>query len=156
MKLSITITVLTLFLFSTLFSSSVFAESQADKYLGEREMCLDVVRIKETRILDDQTILFETVGGAIYISRLPARCSGLRIAGAFSYGTAISKLCKQDIIAVVESGSGLGSRCGMGEFIRIKDVRRLSDAVKLLKNGVLEALVEEGVFETAFPPEKSE
>ena len=156
MKLSITITALTLFLFSTLFSSSVFAESQADKYLGERKMCLDLVRIKETRILDDQTILLETYGGAVYISRLPARCSGLRMAGGFSYDTAISKLCKQDIITVVEQGSGLGSRCGMGEFIRIKDVRRLSDAVKLLKNGVLEALIEEGVFETAFPPEKSE
>ena len=156
MKLSITITVLTLFLFSTLFSSSVFAESQADKYLGEREMCLNTVRIKETRILDDQTILLETYGRAIYISRLPAPCTGLKLSGGFSYDTAIGKLCKQDIIAVVEVGSGLASRCGMGEFIRIKDISRLSDAVKLLKNGVLEALVEEGVFETAFPPEKSE
>jgi hypothetical protein len=156
MKLSIIITALTLFLFSTFFSSSVFAESQADKYLGEKKMCLDVVRIKETRILDDQTILLETYGGAVYISRLPARCTDLRIAGGFSYNTAISKLCKQDIITVVEQGSGIGNRCGIGEFIRIKDVRRLSDAVKLLENGVLEALVEEGAFETAFPPEKSE
>jgi len=147
MKLSITITALTLFLFGTFFSSSVFSESQAGKYFGEREMCLDTVRIKETRVLDDQTILLETYGGAVYISRLPARCSGLRMAGGFSYGTAISKLCKQDIITVVEQGSGLGSKCGMGEFIRIKDVTRLSDAVKLLKNGILEI---------AFPPEKSE
>ena len=156
MKPSTTLTVLALFLLITLLSSSVSAENQADKYLGEREMCLDVVRIKESRILDDQTILFETVGGAIYISRLPARCPGLRIAGGFSYETGISKLCKQDIIEVVERGSGLGSKCGMGEFVRVKDVSRLSDAVKLLGNGVLAALIEEGVFETAFPPEKSE
>ena len=154
MKRSIVITVLTLFLVSILFYSNVFAESQAEKYLGEREMCLEVVRIKETRILDDRTILFETLGGAVYISRLPADCPGLRIGGGFSYETANSKLCKQEIIQVVQPGSAMGSTCGMGEFVRIKDVTNLRDAVKLLKNGVLEALVEEGVFEAAFPPEK--
>ena len=53
----------------------------------------------------------------------------------------------QDIIGVVEVGAGLKTKCGMGEFIRIRDVSRLSDAKKLLKDGVLEALVEEGVFE---------
>ena len=156
MKLSIIITSLALFLFSTLFSSSVFGESQADKYLGERETCLDVMRLKETKVLDDQTILFETYGRAVYISRLPAPCTGLKFSGGFSYDTAIGKLCKQDIIGVVDVGAGLMSKCGMGKFIRIRDISRLSDAVKLLKNGVLEDLVEEGVFETAFPPEKSE
>ncbi|MFH1673539.1 MAG: hypothetical protein ABIF87_08985, partial [Pseudomonadota bacterium] len=143
MKRSIAITALAFFLVSALFSSNIFAESQADKYLGERDMCLDVIQIKETRILDDQTILFETLGGAIYISRLPARCTGLWIAGGFSYKTTIRKLCKQEIIQVVGPGGGLGSKCGMGEFVRVKDVRRLSDAVKLLENGTLEALVEE-------------
>jgi hypothetical protein len=150
------INILALLLVSTFFSSFVFAESQADKYLGERKMCLDVVRIKETRILDDQTILLETYGGAVYISRLPAPCTGLRIGGGFSYNTSISKLCKQDIIQGVGTGSGITSKCGMGEFILIKDVSRLSEAVELLKNGVLEALVEENVFETAFPAKKSE
>ena len=156
MKLSITITVSTLFLFCTLFSSSVFGESPADKYLWERETCLDVVRIKETKVLDDQTILLEKYGGAVYISRLPARCVGLKMSGGFSYDASMGKLCKQDIIGVVDVGAGPTSKCGMGEFIRIKDISRLRDAVKLLKNGVLEGLVEEGVFKTAFPPEKSE
>ena len=156
MKLSITITVSTLFLFCTLFSSSVFGESPADKYLWERETCLDVVRIKETKVLDDQTILFETYGGAVYISRLPARCIGLRNAEGFSYRSSISKLCKQDIIEIVDQGPFRGSRCGLGEFTQIKGVRRLRDAAKLLKNGVLEALIEEDVFETAFPTEKAD
>ena len=150
------ITVFTLLFVSTVFSSSVFAESQADKYLGERKMCLETARIKETRILDDHTILLETYGGAVYISRLPAPCVGLRIANGFSYTTSISKLCKQDIIEVVEQGRFGGSKCGLGEFIRIKGVSRLSDAAKLLTNVILEALVEEDAFETAFPAEKSE
>jgi hypothetical protein len=156
-KRSITISALALLLFSTLFASSVFAESQADKYLGERKMCLDITKIKDTQILDDQTILFETYGGVVYISRLPILCDGLRVAGGFSYSTAISKLCKQDIIEIVDEGPFNGSACGLGEFIQLKGVSRLSDAVKLLKEeGILKALVEEGVFKTAFPPDKSE
>jgi hypothetical protein len=156
MKLPITIAASALFLSSTFFPYSLSAQSQADKYLGERETCLETMRIKETRVLDDQTILLETYGGAVYISRLPAPCVGLKISGGFSYETAIDKLCKQDIIGVVEVGSGLRTKCGMGEFIRIRDVSRLRDAMRLLKDGVLEALVEEGVFETSFHPEKSE
>ena len=90
------------------------------------------------------------------MSRLPAPCVGLRNAGGFSHSTSISKLCKQDIIEIVGPGPFRGSKCGLGEFILIKGVRRLRDAVELLRNGILEALVEEGVFETAFPTEKTD
>jgi hypothetical protein len=150
------IIILTLLFVSTFFSSYVFAESLADKYLGERKICLNTVRIKETRVLDDQTILLETYGGTVYMSRLPAPCVGLRNAGGFSYSTSINKLCKQDIIEIVGIGPFRGSTCGMGEFILIKGVRRLSEAADLLKNGILEALIEKGVFKTAFPPEKAD
>ena len=156
MKQVIIITAIVLFLFSIFFTSSVFSESLADKYLGGRETCLNVINIKETKVLDDQTILFEAYGGIVYICRLPVRCVGLKISGGFSYDASMGKLCKQDIIGVVDVGAGPASRCGMGKFIRIKDISRLRDGVKLLKNGVLEGLVEEGVFETAFPAEKSE
>jgi hypothetical protein len=54
------------------------------------------------------------------------------------------------IIEVVASGSRLVSKCGMGEFIRLKDISRLNDAVRFLKNGVLKALVEEGVLKQRF------
>ncbi len=132
------------------------AESLADKYLGERKMCLNLVSIKDTLVLDDQTILLETYGGAVYMSRLPAPCVGLRNAGGFSYSTSIDKFCKLDIIEIVGIGPFRGTKCGMGEFILIKGVRRLRDAADLLKNGILEALVEEGVFETAFLTEKTD
>lgn len=155
MKRSIIITILILLLISTFFSSSAFAESQADKYLGKRALCLDNVNIRETLILDDQTILFETYGGAVYINRLPIECFNLHYAGEFSYVTSIDRLCKLDTIKVVEEDSGHGSKCGLGIFIRIKGVKRLNDAVELLKNnGILEALVKEGAFETAFPLKK--
>jgi hypothetical protein len=150
------ITALVLFLTGSFISSGVFAEGRAGKYLGERKMCLNAASIKETLILDDQTILFEMYGGTIYISRLPIKCDGLRVSGGFSYKISSSKLCKQEIITIVEEGPFHGSKCGLGEFILIKDVTRLSDAEKLLKDdGVLETLVNEGVFKTALSSEKS-
>ena len=156
MKQSIIIAALALFLIDTFFSSSVFAESQADKYLGERKGCLNAVSIKDTLILDDQSIIFEMYGGAIYLSYLPAECKGLWVSKAFSYTAAGSKLCKQDVIEIVDQGPFRGTRCGLGEFVLIKTVSRLRDAKKLLKDGVLEALAKEGVFEIAFPSKKSE
>ena len=60
--------------------SGIFAQNKTDKYLGQRSDCLGIIKIKETRILDDQTILFEMDGGEVYISRLPNYCSGLKIA----------------------------------------------------------------------------
>ena len=155
MKRSIIIAAFTFLLISTFFSSDVFAESQADKYLGERKVCLNAASIKETLILDDQTILFEMYGKAVYLSYLPAECKGLWVSKGFSYTVAGSKLCKQEVIEIVDQGPFRGTRCGLGEFVLIKDVSRLRDAEKLLKDGVLEALVKEGVFETAFPPKKS-
>ena len=149
------ITALALFLISTFFSSSVIAESQADKYLGERKGCLNAASIKETLIFDDQSILFEMYGGAIYLSYLPAECKGLWVSKGFSYTVAGSKLCKQEVIEIVGQGPFRGTRCGLGEFVIIKDISRIRDAWKLRKDAVLEALVKDGVFETAFPPKKS-
>ena len=128
-------------------------ESLSEKYLGERLTCLDLIRINDTMVLDDQAILIRDNMNNIYINRLPARCFGLRASGAFSYETSISRLCKQDIIKVLEYDNNPGSVCGLGEFVRIKGVSRLSEAAKMLRDGVLDALVKEGAFETAFPSE---
>ena len=131
-------------------------ESQSEQYLGEREMCLEVVRIKESEVLDDQTILFETYGGAFYLSRLPIKCPGLRISGGFAYETHSDKFCMQDTIQGVGLGSVPGNTCMMGEFVRFKYDGTISDARKLLKDGLLDTLVSEDAFEEAFPAEESE
>ena len=155
MKRSIIITVLSLFCISIFFSSSVLAKSKADKYLGKRTLCLDMVNIRNTKILDDQTILFSTYGEKVYINRLPFPCFGLKMAGTFSYETSIDRLCRQDIIEVVESPPGQGSKCGLGKFIEIKGVKRIGEAVKLLiDKGVLKELVKEGAFKETKSPMK--
>jgi hypothetical protein len=143
-----------IFFIAALFSFNVMAETMAEKYLGKKESCLDSSRIKETRILDNQTILFEMRGGEFYINRLPVKCSSLKIAGGFSYSTSIDKLCKQDIIKVVEPGSAPAGTCSIGEFVELKEKGTVDKVEKLLNDGLLKELVAEGVFETVFPVKK--
>ena len=129
-----------------LFTFNVNAQGKAEKYLGSREMCLETVRIKETRILDDQTILFEMRDGAIYINRLPVVSHGLKLAGGFQYSTSIAKLCKQDTIKVISPGSAPGSTAMLGDFIKFKEKGTLTDVEKLLEGGLLKELVDESAF----------
>ncbi len=138
-----------LLLFSIFFSFNVSAESKADKYLGERTSCINIINILDTRVLDNKTILFETDMNKVYINRLPYQCPGLKMEGSFSYSTILSKLCGQDIIRVLDEAGGITtSECGLGEFVLLKGVNNLRDAVKLLvDDGLLDKLVKERVFE---------
>ena len=155
MKKLLIIFVIPTFLIGCLFfSNTAFAASKAEAYLGEPEMCIDVYRIKETRIIDDQTILFIMYGGKRYLNRLPVECSGLKMGDGFGYGTSITKLCMQDSIKVLNQGSALGNICMLGNFIPFEADMSDGDADKLLKNGLLEELVSESAFEEAFPAEK--
>lgn len=81
--------------------------------------CIPLQRIRNTRVLDDRTILFEMTGNETLVNRLPHRCPGLGFEKSFGYKTSISQLCSQDIIWVVTHiGSGLdrGASCGLGRF----------------------------------------
>ncbi len=138
----------------TIFLIDAGAENKADKYLGEKKMCLETSRIKESRILDDQTILFEERGGKFYINRLAVRSPGLKIAGGFSYSTSIAKLCTQDSIKVVSPGSAPASTALLGEFVEFKETGTVDKVEKLLNDGLLKELVSEGAFKEAFPGKK--
>lgn len=147
---------LSILLRSTLVLSLLFvpvyalAGPKAAQYLGEPESCIDVYRIKETRILDNQTILFIMHGEIRYLNRLPIRCTGLVLGNGFAYSTTIQKLCLQDSIKVLNTGAAIGNTCPLGRFIPFKADMGDNDAVKLLKEGLLDELVSEGVFEEAF------
>jgi len=154
MKRIFSITALMIFFCVPLFSGKAMAENKADKYLGESVMCIEVDRIKETRVLDNQTILFEMRGGTFYINRLPIKCMGLMISGGFQYSTSDQKLCRQDSITVIERSSASGSTCPLGEFVQFKQKSTLDKAAKLLDDGLLKELVAEGVFKEAFPEKK--
>lgn len=81
--------------------------------------CIPIANIRNTEVIDDQTIAFYMRNGDVYNNHLPHRCSGLDIDKAFSYQTSQSQLCNVDIISVLNhSGGGLnaGASCGIGMF----------------------------------------
>ena len=83
--------------------------------------CLDLIRIRESKVRDDRTIDFIMTGGEIYRSRLPYNCPQLGFERAFSYSTSLSQLCSTDIITVIRQGGGplRGASCGLGPFVQI-------------------------------------
>jgi hypothetical protein len=154
MKRLISIIFMVIVLCWSMPSAKAHAESQAEKFLGEREMCLVIIRIKESVVLDDRCIIFETYGNEFYISFLPVNCPELKISGGFAYETSYDKLCKQEIIRVLGPDDNLGGTCMLGEFVRFKQKGTLSNIRKLLEGGLLDNLVKEGAFEDAFPVKK--
>ncbi len=94
----------------------------ASTYAGpvpETRDCVDVSRIKRTKIVDDSTLLFYMNGGEIFVNHLPRRCAGLRIADSFAYETSLSVLCNVDVIHVLRNIGGdlvPGPSCGLGTF----------------------------------------
>lgn len=81
----------------------------------EAERCVSLRSISSTKVLDDQTILFELTGNRTLVNRLPRRCPGLRFEKRFGYQTSLGQLCNTDIITVI-TDHGRGASCGLGKF----------------------------------------
>jgi hypothetical protein len=83
------------------------------------ERCVQLRSIKQTKILDDQNILFYTNNNKNYKNHLPYPCGGLASADSFMYRTSESKLCNVDMITVLNKlGTSFmpGPSCGLGMF----------------------------------------
>jgi hypothetical protein len=82
--------------------------------------CLSTLRIDRTEVLDDQTIVFYMRNRKVaYRNYLPNKCPGLERAGRFMYTVRSSRLCKVDLITVLEQwGVGFqpGFTCKLGDF----------------------------------------
>jgi len=86
------------------------------------ERCISIRSIKQTKVLDDQNVLFYTTGNRNYKNHLAYPCSGLAVADSFMYRTSESKLCNVDIITVLNrmgGGGTQGASCGLGMFEEI-------------------------------------
>ena len=89
---------------------------------GEPVDCIMPSQIRNTNVVDDQTIDFIMNDGSIMRNTLPGRCPSLGFERAFSYSTSTSRLCNVDIITVVHQGSRTfrGASCGLGMFVPVK------------------------------------
>lgn len=81
--------------------------------------CIELSRIRESKVLDDRTIDFVLRDGSVLRNTLPFSCPQLGFERAFSYSTSISRLCSVDIITVINQGGGVrtGASCGLGKFV---------------------------------------
>ena len=88
--------------------------------IGERVNCLDLARIRNTRVIDDRAILFYMHGNEVYRNTLPHQCPQLGFEKTFTYSTSLPHLCSTDIITVLfASQLQQGASCGLGMFEKI-------------------------------------
>jgi len=97
----------------------------ADDIDREPQRCINVSRIKETHIVDDNNVLFYMRGNDVYLNELRWACRGLKRERQFSYSVRANRLCGTDTISVLQSfGSSISpaNSCGLGQFVPISDV----------------------------------
>jgi hypothetical protein len=87
---------------------------------GETRRCVHSYEIAETRVADDQTILFRLGVSRFYRNRLSRPCPSLKIQSRFKYKlSGTNDLCRGDIITVID-GVGTGPACILGEFEKLE------------------------------------
>ncbi|MEM1019464.1 MAG: hypothetical protein ACFBZ9_08640 [Sphingomonadales bacterium] len=102
-----------------LWGAVAFAQDEAPKDLGDTKACVQLRQIRQTHVIDDETIVFEMIGRRYYLNQLPNRCPRLGFERSFSYSTSITQLCNVDIITVIQNLGGRlvpGPACGLGMF----------------------------------------
>ena len=94
--------------------------------------CLNLVQLRQAKVLDRHHIVFETSGGKTYMNTLPRPCPGLDQDKPFLYRPTLNQLCDLDVITVLESFGGgftTAASCGLGAFVpvpshQVRDVLR--------------------------------
>ena len=104
--------------------NGVDEDAPAVRVVGAPESCVSLASIRSSTVHSDYTIDFEAAGGKLYRNTLPNRCPGLGFEKAFSYSTSLTRLCSTDIIRVIDTGAGGGTRaaCGLGEFVPVEEI----------------------------------
>jgi hypothetical protein len=81
--------------------------------------CVDLSRIKQTEILDDQHMLFRMNDGKQYLNTLPHRCPGMRKDQPYLVRTIGDRLCDLDLVTMLDTapfGFMPGASCGLSKF----------------------------------------
>ncbi len=86
------------------------AQGDTEEASGPLVQCVDVSRIRNSKVVDNQTIILEMRGGPDYKMTLAQRCPGLKINKTWRHDAGgLAKLCEVDVIEVpiLTSGSVL-------------------------------------------------
>ena len=110
------------------------ANTDGEVMLGEPgPRCISVHRVRNTRVLDGQNIVFELSGKEAYVNHLPRSCPSLGFEKRFAFSSRISQYCDTDTITVI-TNMGRGATCGLGKFYQYippEDFEAPADAGKL-------------------------
>jgi DNA-directed RNA polymerase subunit M/transcription elongation factor TFIIS len=86
----------------------------------ETQRCVQTYEIRQTRVVDDSTVMFRLRVDDEYANHLRRSCPGLRIQGGFKYELrGGNELCRGDIIRVLDS-TGTGASCILGDFEKVE------------------------------------
>jgi hypothetical protein len=84
---------------------------------GPPVTCISTIQVRTIRVIDDQTVDFETSGRRIYRNNLPLRCSGLTFNRSISHNSRTSQVCSFNTFTVNSPGLGpRGPSCRLGPF----------------------------------------
>lgn len=89
-----------------------------DEYIatGEVKRCVPMRSVRQSVILNDQTIFFESIGRKGYMNRLPIECRGLMREERFAYANSFGSLCRAQIITILDSFGRTWGSCSLGDF----------------------------------------
>jgi hypothetical protein len=94
------------------------AQSLDGRLAGEPVDCLNLRDIKSSRIINRTAILYETVGGTIYVNRPDAGRESLSDWDVLVTRTHMNRLCSIDVVDLYDSGARM--RTGsvfLGQFV---------------------------------------
>jgi hypothetical protein len=81
------------------------AKELAGRVAGEPVDCVNLRQIRSSKIIDRTAILYETVGGTIYVNRPEAGREALSDWDVLVTRTHMSRLCSIDVVNLYDSGA---------------------------------------------------
>jgi hypothetical protein len=88
----------------------------AERVAGPAEACLPRRQNQSLRAVDRRTIVYDD-GRILWVNRLEANCSGLRLDSILIVETFADRYCRNDRIRALEPGSPIsGPACRLGSF----------------------------------------
>lgn len=90
----------------------------AGRVAGKPQSCVPIMQLRNTRIIDSQTILFEGNGGQIWRNDPPHGCPALAPQRTLVLRTSLSSHCRGDIFQVIDPPAHMTfGACGFGDFV---------------------------------------
>lgn len=87
---------------------------------GQIRNCISLNLVRDSRVIDNQTIFFRASGRTAYLNKLPRTCRRLDVEERFSYRVSVGQLCHLDVITIVDNFGRSLNRCGLGKFEELK------------------------------------